>query len=412
MQLLNRVFPALTQPYYRQFWCSQWLALIGLWMQITAQQWLVYSLTDSALLLGLLGVAQFGPIMLFSLPAGVFVDRIAKRTLLRWTQAGFMLQAFALAALVLTNQANFYNVLVLAFIYGCIQTVDTPARQSFIPDLVEAKYLRNAISMNSANFNVARMIGPALAAIIAAAYGTGWLFLINGLCMLPVLYVYWHLPIEGRAPQTAVTHRFADEIRGGLHYASRHLPVLSSLLALAIVSVMSMNQSVFAPLYADRVLHEGIAGFGMVTSAMGVGSFTAALISATSRQGRPGAGLVFGSGVLTGLALVALALTSDYYLALGACVLFGFFCLTFVINVNTLLQISTAPELRGRILSIYSFVFLGATPLGNLITGTAIETLGTAGGMLFCGVLTVLLLLPIIWHIYRRMRIAPDIFNH
>ncbi len=411
MDLLYRMFPALTQPYYRQFWCSQWLALIGLWMQVTAQQWLVYSLTGSALLLGLLGVAQFGPIMLFSLPAGVFVDRIPKRTLLRWTQTGFMLQAFALAALVLTESVNFYNVLALAFIYGCIQTVDTPARQSFIPDLVKTEYLRNAISMNSANFNVARMIGPALAAVIAAAYGTGWLFFINGLCMIPVLYVYWHLPVEGRAPETTQTHRFLDEIRGGLRYAAQNLPVMSSLVALAIVSVMSMNQSVFAPLYADQVLHKGIAGFGMITSAMGVGSFTAAILSATSAKGRPSARLVFGSGILTALALIALSLTSTYELALLACVLFGFFCLTFVINVNTLLQISTAPELRGRILSIYSFVFLGATPLGNLITGTAIELLGTAHGILCCGVLTLLFLLPLLHYVYHRIRRNPDAFS-
>lgn len=411
MQVLYRAFPALTQPYYRQFWCSQWLALIGLWMQITAQQWLVYSLTGSAFLLGLLGVAQFAPIMLFSLPAGVFVDRIPKRTLLRWTQAGFMLQAFALAALVLTGAATFYNVLVLAFIYGCIQTVDTPARQSFIPDLVGTKYLRNAISMNSANFNVARMIGPATAAIIAATCGTGWLFFINGLCMIPVLYVYWHLPIEGRVSTAEASHRFYDEILSGLRYAASHLPVMSSLVALAIVSVLSMNQSVFAPVYADQVLQKGISGFGMITSAMGIGSFTAAILSAISTAGRPTAKLVFGSGILTALSLVALSLITTYWLALVACILFGFFCLTFVINVNTLLQISTVAELRGRVLSIYSFVFLGATPLGNLITGTAIETMGTAYGIRFCGSMTLLLLIPLLYYVYRRAKLNPDIFS-
>ncbi len=407
---LYKIFPAFSQTYFRYFWLSQWFALIGLWMQITAQQWLVYSMTGSALLLGLLGVAQFGPLMLFSLPAGVYVDRLPKRTLLRFTQTGYMLQAFLLAFLVFTDWVNFYNVLFLAFVYGCIQTIDMPARQSFIPELVERNYLRSAISMNSANFNVARMIGPALGAILMAEYGAGWLFLINGFSMLPVLYVYWKLPIKGEPSGEHKERHLLNEIRDGLRYASRHLPLYTVLSALACVSLLVMNYTVFCPVYADQVLNEGLTGFGMVTSAVGIGSFTAAIFSATRSKGQPGAKLVFGSGVASSIILIILSFMDSYYLALITFAVFGFFNLLFIINVNTTVQMSTDLAYRGRILSLYALLFLGMTPPGNLFSGMLIEELGVVWGIFTCGMLALLILLPIIYHVHQELKKDPNAF--
>lgn len=407
---LYKLFPAFSQVHFRHFWISQWFALIGLWMQITAQQWLVYQMTGSALLLGFLGVAQFGPIMLFSLPAGVYVDRLPKRSLLRFTQTCFMLQAFLLALLVFTGWANYYNVLFLAFLYGCIQTIDTPARQSFIPELVETNYLRSAISMNSANFNVARMIGPALAAILMAEYGAGWLFLINGISMLPVLYVYWHLPIKGEPSEEHKERNLFAEIYDGLVYTSRHLPLYTTLLALSCISVFVMNYNVISPVYADQVLHEGITGFGMITTCVGIGSFTAAILSATRAHGRPGVKLLFGSGIAASLTLLLLSTITHYGLALVTFTIFGFFNLLFIINANTTIQMNTDLAHRGRMLALYSLVFLGGTPPGNIITGALIQSFGVEIGIFICAFLALIIILPIAYYVYRKLQNNPCAF--
>lgn len=184
---LKQTFPALTERNYRYFWLGQCISVIGTWMQVTAQQWLVYSLTKSALLLGLLGAAQFGPVMCLSLVAGVFIDRYPKKRLIIITQVGLMLQAFILALLVWSGQVTYWRVLLLATLLGFINTLDQPTRQSFMPELVERKYLRSAIGLNSAIFNVARMTGPALAAVLMAKYGPGLLFFINGISFIPVI---------------------------------------------------------------------------------------------------------------------------------------------------------------------------------------------------------------------------------
>lgn len=410
MNILYKTFPAFSQPYFRYFWLSQWFALIGLWMQLTAQQWLVYTMTGSAFLLGLLGVAQFGPIMLFSLFAGVIVDRIPKRNLLRCTQTAYMLQAFTLAILVFTHTVNYYNVLALAFLYGCIQTLDTPARQSFIPDLVPQEYLRSAISMNSANFNVARMIGPALGALLMAKYGAGWLFLLNGISMLPVIYVYWRLPIAGYPSPSLSKGNFLADIAEGLSYAKKNFPVCTTLIALAIISTFIMNYNVFSPVYADRVLHRGVTGFGMITAAIGVGAFAAALWSASRSQGRPSPQIIFGSGIAALLILIGLAFMENYYLALLAFVFFGLSNLLFIISINTTIQMNTDVAHRGRILSIYSLVFLGATPLGNLISGSLIQNFGIFYGLLLCALLALVFFLPLLYKVYLVLRQDPERF--
>ena len=392
LALIYRTFPAMSEVYFRRFWLSQWVALIGLWMQLTAQQWLVYSLTGSPLLLG--------PIMLFSLPAGVVVDRIAKRSLVRFTQAAYFVQALLLALLVFTGWVNYYNVLFLAFLYGCIQTIDTPARQSYVAELVQPKNLRSAISMNSANFNVARMIGPAIAAVVMAKYGAGWLFFANAVLMIPVLWTYWNLPIVGAPKAKERVQTPLSDMRDGI-----------SLIVLFIISTFIMNYNVIAPVYADLILHRGVTGFGLITSAIGVGSFTAALLSASLADGRPSARLLFGSDLTATSLLFILALFDSFYLALGMFAVFGFFVLTFLISANTLVQMNTELAYRGRILSLYSLVFLGATPPGNLLTGWLIEWLGVRFGIMTCALISFLLLIPIGRHVYLRLQKDPHAFQ-
>ena len=185
---LKRTFPALKYRNFRYFWFGQCISLIGTWMQITAQQWLVYTMTKSALLLGLLGVVQFGPIMCLSLFAGVFVDRYNKKLILIFTQISSMIQALALAILVWSGHIVYWEVLVLAALLGLANTLDMPARQSFMPDLVEKKDLRSAIGLNMAVFNSARIIGPGLSALLMARFSAGLLFFLNGISFIPVIF--------------------------------------------------------------------------------------------------------------------------------------------------------------------------------------------------------------------------------
>lgn len=406
-----KLFPAIGQPYFRQFWLSQTVALLGLWMQITAQQWLAYSLTGSAVLLGLLGVAQFGPVMLFSLPAGVYIDRIPKRTLLRYTQSAYLIQSFILAFLVFTDMINYYNLLFLAFIYGCIQTVDMPARQSFIPELVPKELLRSAISMNSANINVARMIGPAFAAILMTTYGPGLLFLLNGLSMFPVLYVYWNLPLEGRPDTNQICRNLFRDVYDGLCYTRKKLPLYASILSLLCISMLIINYNVISPVYADRVLHEGVTGFGMITTSIGFGSFIAAIWSATQTQATPGPKTLFGSGILASLTLLFLGMNTHYQIALFLFACFGFFNLIFVIAANTIIQLHTDLAHRGRMLSLYSLVFLGATPPGNMLTGTMIQYFDIRMGISLCAIAALLLILPLVIHVQRKLQHYPNAFS-
>lgn len=235
---LKETYPALTQRNFRYYWFGQCISLIGTWMQSTAQQWLVYSLTKSALLLGLLGVAQFGPVMCLSLFAGVFIDRYPKKSLLIFTQISLMIQAFILTLLVWSGHVTYWNVFILAAFLGLVNTLDQPTRQSFTPELVERKDLRSAIGLNSAIFNVARMIGPALAAVLMAQYGAGPLFFLNGITFIPVIIGLSFIKTKPHKKEKIQTKMFV-EILEGLKYIRRSSPLRSAVLS-TLVLVLSL----------------------------------------------------------------------------------------------------------------------------------------------------------------------------
>lgn len=401
LEKIKAIYPALTQRDFRYFWFGQCISLIGTWMQATAQQWLVYSLTKSALLLGVLGVAQYGPIMCLSLPAGVLIDRYPKKKLLLFAQITLMVQAFFMAALIWTDQATYGNILVLAFLLGLATTLDQPTRQAMLPELVGKDYIRSAVGLNSTIVNVARMVGPALAAALMAEYGAGLLFFLNGLSFIPVLVGLALIQTRPAAVKGHSAKIFA-EIRAGLAYVKDNRFLAQGMFAMLVVSVFVMNFSILTPLYAGEILGEGLEIYGLLLSAIGAGSLLGAMVVASRSQGVPSLRLLYGSGIAASLLLIV---STFLHNATAAAVLFsllGFSCIFFITTTLSIVQLHTEDRFRGRVMSIYSFVFLGITPVGNLLTGAFMEWAGAAGGLVACGMAAIIGLLLIAWRTKDR----------
>ena len=400
---LTRTFPALKYRNFRYFWFGQCISLVGTWMQITAQQWLVYTLTKSALLLGLLGVAQFGPVMCLSLFAGVYVDRYPKKQLLILTQVAQMIQALVLALLVWSEHIVYWEILVLATLLGLSNTLDIPTRQSFIPDLVDRKDLRSAIGLNMAIFNSARIIGPALSAILMAQFGAGFLFLLNGISFIPVI-IYLYLINTKSTVIKKAEKKVLTEIREGLNYIRHSSVMFSSILTMLVLSTFIINFNVIIPLYVAETLKQGVSGYGFLMSASGAGSLIAALIVSSKAIGKPKIQMLFGSAFIASMLLILLNFIHSLFLAAALLVIIGFFTLIFMNTANITLQLNSNDEFRGRVMSVYAFAFAGTTPIGNIFTGSITEKLGPGMGFLISGVLSGFFIILIVINFLHEKR--------
>jgi MFS family permease len=387
--------PALRSRNYRLFFAGQLISLIGTWMQQIAMIWLAYRLTDSAVMLGLVGFASQIPILLFSTMAGVWNDRLDRRRLLLWTQFFSMLQAFALFALTVSASVTPTLLVTLAFLLGCINAVDLPARQAFVAQLVEDKAdLPNAIGLNSLLMNGSRFVGPTLAGMIVAMAGEAACFLVNAFSYLGVLIALAAIRLAPRPPlrpQPALT-----ALRAGLDYAFRHPQIRLPLLMVAGFSFFVTPYAVLMPVFARDIFHGGAETYGFLIGSAGIGSLSAALYLAL--RGRTGTsvgldGLVAhatlaGGAALTAFALVA-ALFPVLYWAFPLLSLLGFAVVLTVAGSNILIQTVVEENYRGRVMAIFSTAFLGIAPLGSLVVGTIGESLGVTQTLLLCGLLTL-----------------------
>lgn len=389
MHLLS-VFPALQVKDYRIFWTTQWIALIGFWLQLTAQQWLVYTMTDSAFLLGLLAACQFAPSLFFTLFTGLWIDKHNKRKILMGTQLFYLIQASLLGLLLYTGHETYGWILFFAFFIGTIDSFDMPARMAFMPELVGKKALHSAISLNSANFNITRMVGPLLAAFLLKYLSYSTIFFMNALSLVPIIFAYSRMNVNSVITKTEKRHPLL-EIKEGLEHAKNNPVIYKNLIAAGIVSGLILNMGTYGPLFADRVLHQGIDGFGSILFAAGAGSMVSGLLSgATSRH--LSNRMIFRAAILCGLLLMAVSYVSWFIPALILFSLQGFFVITFIVNCNTVIQMASPREFLGRIMGLYTFVFLGSAPFGSLLVSAIIEWVGTSFGLLLVGVLEIALL--------------------
>lgn len=383
-------FPALENKNFRYFWSTQCISLVGTWMQRTAQQWLVYTLTDSPFLLGLLGIFQFGPILLFSLFAGVYIDKFPKKKIILLTNTVLLIQSFLLAWLVWTDKVEYWHIALLATIMGFANTFDMPTRQAFVSELVDKQQLPNAVGLNSMIFNLARIIGPALSGIVISYLGIAMTFFINTLSFIPVLYILSKIdaPAIIRAQRNS---RVLTEVRNGLAYI-RHTPaLLRSLSIMVITSALALNFEVILPVFTKEVLAREAGTYSVLLSCMGVGSLFGAATTAL-RSTAPNSRLVYKSACALAAIITLATLVKTYQLMMLTMVVFGYFAVLLTTSTNATLQLNSSDEFRGRVMSVYTLSLAGTTPIGNFVAGTITEYLGPNWGFGLCGIVLLIML--------------------
>jgi len=379
---------ALNHRDYRLFFSGQLISLVGTWMQRVAQSWLVLELTNSPFKLGLISALQSAPMLCLAFVAGAVADRLPKRRVLIGTQTALMLQAFVLAVLVWSGVAQYWHVALLATCYGLAFTLDMPTRQAFVVEMASKEDLPNAIALNSTMVSGARMAGPAIAGILVDRYGVASAFGLNGLSFVAVILALAAMRAEGLpGPARGATVR--EDITAGLQYAARTPVVALTLGLLSIVGLFVINHNVQVPLLARDVLHEGAHGFGLLMAAVGTGAIVGALAVATRGRGRPPLALLLGTAAAASGLTLLLAAVRTFWAAMLILTLVGISQIVFLASCNTTLQLVVPDRMRGRIMGLYAFVFVGITPLGSLVVGTIAEWLGVAAAYAFTGGVTL-----------------------
>ena len=389
---------------FRLFFAGQLVSLVGTWMQSVAQSWLVLELTNSPFRLGLIGTLQFAPVLALSFFAGAMADRLPKRRLLIATQSVMCVQALVLALLVHRGHVQYWHVAVMATVYGIANTVDMPTRQAFIAEIVGRESLRSAIALNSAMFNGARVVGPALAGLVIARWGTALAFFFNGLSFLAVIAALAALRAEGR-PRAASGRALSREIGEGLRYALRTPRIALVMTLVMAVSAFFFNYNTLVPLLARDVLHQDAHGFGLLMTAVGLGAVAGAIVLASLGTERPPTQVLVTAALTLGLATMLMASVGRFGVAVALLVIMGFCGMLFMTGANTTVQLSVPDDLRGRVMSLHTLMFAGMTPFGAFLVGSVTEALGARAGFLVTGAGgTVAVLAVTLWWRAHRTR--------
>jgi MFS family permease len=359
---------------YRILWFTQLVSLTGTWMQSLAQSWLVLTLTDSPVALGLIGVCQFGPSLLLGLPAGVLVDRLPKRRLLVVTQGSAAVITGLLALLVARGQVQLWQIYAAAIALGIVNAVDMPTRQAFVVEVVGKDDLMNAVALNSALFNTTRVVGPALAGVLLGIFGPAICFILNAVSYIPVTLGLLAIRTEGLPTLGDEAGSALSRLRQGLAHVLETPALRLPIALVALVSTFGMNFSVWAPLIARDALGIGASGFGLLMSSLGAGSLAGALTLAFAGR-RPSPRVMLGTALLfAGLEIalgVASGLRHSPALAMALMAGIGFTMSTTMALANTIVQTNSPDQLRGRVMSIYVTVFMGSAPIGAALIGFA-----------------------------------------
>jgi len=377
---------ALGHRNYKLFFSGQGVSMIGTWMTRIATSWLVYRLTGSALLLGVVGFAGQVPSFLLAPFAGVLVDRWNRHKLLVATQVLAMLQSLALAVLALTGLIKIWHVIALSIFQGVINAFDMPARQSFVVEMVERREdLPNAIALNSSMVNAARLLGPSIGGVVIAAVGEGWCFMIDGVSYLAVIASLLAMRLTPRASKPGKGVNMLNQLREGWRYATVFAPIRNVLLLLALVSLVGMPYTVLMPVFANEILRGGPNTLGLLMAASGVGALTGAMFLAARRSvlglGKyiPLMAAAFGSG------LMVFSFSRTLWLSLPLMVVTGLGFMAQMAASNTVLQTIVEEDKRGRVMSFYTMAFMGTAPFGSLLAGSLAERIGAPQTLMFGG---------------------------
>jgi MFS family permease len=371
----NTTFAAMRHRNYQLYFGGQLISNIGTWMQIIAQAWVVYQISHSELILGVVAFASAIPTLLISPWGGVIVDRVSRRKVLMMTQSGAMLLAFALAALTFANTVQEWHVIVLSALLGVVNAFDAPARQAIVPELVGKKDLPNAIALNSMMFNSARVIGPAIAGMMLAAVGAAWCFTLNGLSFFAVLLGLWLMKLP---PHRRVIHNDSHwrQLISGVQYAANNREISALILLSLVFSIFGISYFTVLPAFVEKILHQGATTYGWINAASGLGAVTGAFLLANHiSHGRRGQLLVV-TNIAFPLLLIVFSFTSLYQFSLVLAYGLGMGFMVQFTTINTLLQTRVDDEFRGRVLGLYTLTFFGFAPFGNLMIGALGEKFG------------------------------------
>ncbi len=398
----RRTFAALSVHNYRLYFFGQATSLIGTWMQMAAQSWLVLSLTGSATALGLIVALQTLPVLLLAPYGGVIADRVNKRRLMVVLQSAMGLQALALGVLTITGEVRLWEIGVLAVVLGLNNAFENPARQSFMLEMVGPDTLRNAVSLNSVQANVARAIGPAVGGVLIATVGVGECFLVNAASFVAVVASLMSMERSALLP-TPPAPRTAGQLREGLRYAAATPDIIVPLMMMALVGTLAYEFQVSLPVMARHALHSGAEGYGFMTAAMGVGAICGGLVVAA--RGRTGLRPVTLAAVAFAVVIGLAALAPTLGVELIALALVGAASVSFMSSGNSTLQLAADPAMRGRVMALWFVAFQGSTPIGGPLVGVIISLAGARMG-LGVGAVACVLAAGLGFGAQRRMRTA------
>ncbi len=390
----SQTFSAMRHRNFKLFFWGQLVSVIGVWMQATAQQWLVYRLTGSQTSLGMVTFINFLPVLVLSLFMGVITDQFPRKKLLLFTQSWFMLLAFILALLTWLEIIQYWHILLLAFLLGIGNALDMPARQAFVVELVDddKSDVMNAISLNSALFNMARIIGPAIAGAVVATFGEAPAFAINGLSYLAVIFALSLMALPSPSVLASRTKPI-EKMKAGFSYILDQKDILGLVVLVAVFSMVGFGALTLVPVFAKDILYIGAAGFGHLLSWQGVGALIGAMILIVyGNRFRKGKLLLF-SRLLLGPGIIGLAISRTPWISMALMALLGYSLITQLVLTNTLIQTIVPDELRGRVLSTYTWALGGFYPLGSLFMGFLGDQIGAPTAAMLSGIGCILLIL-------------------
>jgi MFS family permease len=367
------MFAALAVPNFRRYVSGQALSLIGTWVETVAQALLALQLTLSGTILGLTTAARYAPILILSPYAGLLVDRYAKRHVLLATQAGLGLVSAALGVSVLTGAVRLWQVIVLALLFGTLSAVDNPARQAFVQEVVGRDLVRDAVTLNATMVNVARVIGPTVAAVLAATIGIGWCFIVNAVSFGFVIASLLSLDVASLHPVTPAG-RGRGQLRAGLRYAAAVPDIARPLLMMALVGTFTFEFETSLPLLAEKTFHGGATTYSWLIGALGAGAVAGGLYAA--RSGRTGVARLTSAALFYAVAVGLVAAAPAWPAAVAACVLAGVATITFLTTGNATVQLAAEPEYRGRVTALWSMALVGSTAIGAPVIGGLSDVAG------------------------------------
>ncbi len=400
----NNPFLSLKHKNFRYYWIGMCVSTTGTWMQNIAQPWLAYKMTNSPFLLSLIGAMQFMPMLLFSLFAGALIDKLSKKKVLIFTQSASLVITLILALLVWSGQIRYWHILVAATALGFVNTLDMPSRQSFVVELAGKEDLMNAIALNSMMFNLSRIIGPAIAGIVMGFAGIAFCFFANSISFGAVLISLFFIKpmVIKREPKNDVN--IFVNIKEGLIYIKRNEMLFVTLLIMAVVGTFAPNFNVLVPVFSSKILMQKETGFGFLMSFMGAGSFLGALLIATLSKSGPKKFILYIVPLIVGAFLIIDGYTNIYLLTGLSLAVTGFFFVMFSSSANSNMQLNSSNEYLGRVMSVYSLVFAGSTPIGNLYAGVITQHFNARIGFAACGGIIILLMIPIYLYLFKKSR--------